>query len=257
MWIMPEFAARASRLLVSFLIASMGLASNAQTHPTEIHDRISQGPNNANNRVALTLDACSGTFDEDLILFLLRNRIPATIFATKKWLVKNSQRLAMLKANLDLFEIEDHGENHIPAVIGAGRRVYGIPGEPDILHLRREVLQGALAIEGFTGVAPHWYRAATGEYDQQASDEIRRLGYKIAGFSVNADAGATLKRKQIVERLRHVHGGDVIIAHMNKPGSDTAEGLSEGLIEILRRGLVFVRLDEVDLVEVKDAPSVN
>ncbi|PUE11082.1 hypothetical protein B9Z51_01785 [Limnohabitans sp. T6-5] len=80
-------------------------------------------------------------------------------------------------------------------------------------------------------------------------------GYKIAGFSVNADAGATLKRQQMVERLRHVRGGDVIIAHMNKPNSDTAEVLSAGLLDLLRRGLVFVRLDEVDLVDVKETPA--
>ena len=239
---------------IGFLLAVLSFVCEAQNSPIEIHDRISQASNHANNRVALTLDACAGAFDEDLIQFLLRNHIPATIFATKKWLLNNPQGLAMLKANLDLFDIEDHGENHIPAVIGAGRKVYGIPGEPDILHLRREVLEGARAIEQATGVPPHWYRAATAEYDQQASDEIRHLGYKIAGFSVNADAGATLNRKRIVERLRHVHGGDVILAHMNKPKSDTAEGLSAGLIELLRRGLVFVRLDEVDLVELKDAP---
>lgn len=220
----------------------------AQSSPIEIHDRITriEGPN---NRVALTLDACSGRFDEDLIAFLVRNRIPTTIFATKKWLDRNARGLSILKANLDLFDIEDHGENHIPAVIGAGRKVYGIPGEPDMLHLRREVLEGARAIEEATGVAPHWYRGATGEYDQQAADEIRRMGYKIAGFSVNADAGATLNRAAVQDRLRHVRGGDVIIAHMNKPASGTAEGMSTGLIELLRRGLVFVRLDKVDLTD--------
>ncbi len=237
------------------MTASTSLGCWAQTAPIEIHDRISSSSNIASNRVALTLDACSGEFDEDLILFLRRNRIPATIFATQKWLMKNPQGLAMLKANLDLFDIEDHGENHIPAVIGVGRKVYGIPGEPDILHLRQEVLAGAQVVGRATGVPPHWYRGATAEYDQQASDEIRRMGYKIAGFSVNADAGATLKRSQIVEQLRHVRSGDVIIAHMNKPRSDTAEGLSTGLIEILRRGLVFVRLDEVDLTEFTAMPN--
>jgi hypothetical protein len=77
------------------------------------------------------------------------------------------------------------------------------------------------------------------------------MGYKIAGFSVNADEGATLKTKQITERLSHVHGGDVIIAHMNKPRSDTAEGLSSGIIDVLKKGLVVVRLDQVDLIEIK------
>jgi peptidoglycan/xylan/chitin deacetylase (PgdA/CDA1 family) len=223
----------------------------AQTQPTEIHDRIYQEPTHANKRVALTLDACSGVMDDDLVQFLIRNRIPATLFATKKWLDKNAKGTALLKKNMDLFDIEDHGENHIPAVIGAGRKVYGIPGEPDMLHLRKEVLEGAKAIESATGVPPHWYRGATAEYDQAAADEIRRMGYKIAGFSVNADAGATLKKAQIIDRLHRVQGGDVIIAHMNKPASETAEGLAVGLLDILRRGLVFVRLDEVELVEIK------
>ena len=159
--------------------------------------------------------------------------------------------MALVKAHLDLFDIEDHGENHVPAVMGAGRSVYGIPGEPDVLHLHREVLEGAKAIEAATGVPPQWYRGATAVYDQAASDEIRRLGFKIAGFSVNADAGATLSQSQVVARLKSVKGGDVIIAHMNKPAGSTAEGLSVGLIDALRRGLVFVRLDEVDLVEVR------
>jgi peptidoglycan/xylan/chitin deacetylase (PgdA/CDA1 family) len=242
------------KVLISLVAGSMVLTCWAQTAPVEIHDRISPSSNTAHNRVALTLDACSGAFDDELILFLLRNRIPATIFATQKWLLKNPHGLAMLKANLDLFDIEDHGENHIPAIVGAGRKVYGIPGQPDILHLRREVQAGARAIEHATGVPPHWYRGAAAEYDQQAADEIRRMGYKIAGFSVNADAGATLRRQQILAQLRHVHSGDVIIAHMNKPHSDTAEGLSTGLIEILRRGLVFVRLDEVDLAEISALP---
>lgn len=223
----------------------------AEKLPREIHDVINQRSTQLSNRIALTLDACSGSFDEDLILFLIRNRIPTTIFATEKWLLKNPKGVSLLKAHLDLFDIEDHGENHIPAVIGKGRKVYGIPGEPDILHLQREVIEGAHAVQNITGVPPHWYRGATAEYDQKASDEIRRMGYKIAGFSVNADEGATLKTKQITERLSHVHGGDVIIAHMNKPRSDTAEGLSSGIIDILKKGLVFVRLDQVDLIEIK------
>jgi hypothetical protein len=55
----------------------------------------------------------------------------------------------------------------------------------------------------------------------------------------------------IEERLHHVKGGDVIIAPMNKPDSDSADGLSVGLIALLKKGLVFVRLDPVDLVEVQ------
>ena len=244
------------KIFVAGCLAGSMFAAQAQlallpgvNRAVEIHDRIAS-TDSKSNRVALTLDACSGKFDEDVVQFLIRNRIPATLFATAKWLRSNPRGVALLKANLDLFDIEDHGENHIPAVIGAGRSVYGIPGEPDVLHLRREVLEGAKAIEAATGVPPHWYRGATAVYDQAASDEIRRMGFKIAGFSVNADAGATLNQVQIIERLKHVKGGDVIIAHMNKPAGSTAEGLSVGLLDVLRRGLVFVRLDAVDLVDI-------
>ena len=243
----PSLSA-ACRIAVLAVLAGCASGSGAQSETTEIHNRIAAQPD-VNNRVALTLDACSGRFDEDLVAFLVRNRIAATIFATKKWLDRNPRGVALLQTHRDLFDIEDHGENHIPAVIGANRKVYGIAGEPDVVHLRREVQEGARAIERITGVAPRWYRGATARYDARAAEEIRRLGYRIAGFSVNADDGATLSQRGVIERLRQVQGGDVILAHMNKPDGYTAEGLSVGLLELLRRGLVFVRLDEVELVE--------
>jgi peptidoglycan/xylan/chitin deacetylase (PgdA/CDA1 family) len=220
----------------------------AQSKPAEIHDRL-DAESALNKHVALTLDACSGKFDDDLIEFLIQNKIPATLFATKKWLVANAKGVSIIKAHLDLFDVEDHGENHIPAVIGAGRKVYGIQGEPDVIHLRREVAEGARAITDMIGVPPHWYRAATAEYDSQAVTEIEKMGYGIAGFSVNADSGATLGRLAIAERLKHVKSGDVIIAHMNKPASDSAEGLALGLTELLKAGFQFVRLDQVKLIQ--------
>jgi peptidoglycan/xylan/chitin deacetylase (PgdA/CDA1 family) len=240
--------------LLIFIILSMTLAPlsvAAEQHPIEIHDQLVP-QSESSNRIALTLDACSGKYDEDLIEFLIRNQIPATIFATKKWLDKNPFGLSVIKAHLDLFDVEDHGEKHIPAVIGRGMKVYGIPGEQDIIHLRREVLEGARAVEEATGVAPHWYRDATAEYDTQSIEEIGKLGYKIAGFSVNADSGATSKKITIEKRLAHIKAGDVIIAHMNKPSSDSAEGLAVGLTCLLKAGFVFVRLDQVDLREVPE-----
>ena len=76
------------------------------------------------------------------------------------------------------------------------------------------------------------------------------MGFGIAGFSVNTDSGAKLGSLAIAERLRHVKSGDIIIAHMNKPASDSAEGLATGLIELRKKGFQFVRLDQVQLVQV-------
>lgn len=239
-------------LLLTMIVAPLSIS--AEQSPVEIHDRVVL-QTDSGKKVALTLDACSGKFDNNLIEFLIQNKIPATIFATKRWLIHNPDGLSIIKAHLDLFDVEDHGEKHIPAIIGAGRQVYGIPGEPDVIHLRREVIEGAHAVEKATGIAPHWYRAATAEYDPEAIEEIDKLGYKIAGFSVNADAGATLKKITIEKRLAHVKAGDVIIAHMNRPVSDTAEGLAVGLAYLIKDGFVFVRLDQVDLKEINRPPG--
>ena len=236
-----------------FCIAALVCAARAVAAlgPIEVHQVIALPALGQEKVVALTLDACSGSLDAELIHFLIAHRVPATIFATKKWLDRNLAGVALLKAHSDLFEIEDHGANHVPPVIGAGRSVFGIPGNPDLAHLEREVAIGANAVAAVTGEAPHWYRGATAEYDPAAIKVIQSMGYRIAGFSVNADVGATLPRAAIVARLERVKSGDIIIAHMNKPASDTAEGLSEGVQRLLARGFRFVRLDQTQVRPVR------
>jgi peptidoglycan/xylan/chitin deacetylase (PgdA/CDA1 family) len=220
--------------------------------PIEIHQHLVVGAQASDElapTVALTLDACGGGFNAGLVDFLVEHRIPATIFATRKWLEGNPAGVQELLAHRDLFDIEDHGADHVPAVIGAGRRVYGLRGEPDLDHLKAEVLGGARAIEDVTGRAPRWYRGATAIYDPQAVAAIEALGFQVAGFSLNADAGATLREAQIVQRVRAARSGDVIIAHVNKPHSDTAAGLAVALADLLQRGYRFVRLDGAALTE--------
>ena len=228
-------------LPILFLLSS--LAAAAEVQPVELHQELSLPVGETDKVAALTLDACGGGFDAELANFLIGHRIQATIFATRRWIRRNPDALAILKAHADLFDIEDHGANHLPAIIGVERSVYGIAGVADIKQLRREVSGGADAVKAATGIAPHWYRGATGLYDPEAMEAIEAMGYRIAGFSVNADNGATLSQKQIVERLKKVRSGDIIIAHLNRPASDTGEGLAEGLQLLLDRGFRFVKLN--------------
>jgi len=246
---LPAIAALAAASLFSALpgraLAAPPVAQPAAGAPVEIHQRLVLPADS--RAVALTLDACGGGYDAQLINFLIAQRIPATVFATRKWLDRNADAMAVLRAHPELFVIEDHGANHVPPVIGAGRRVYGIPGSPDLAHLENEIRGGATAIQASTGIAPRWYRGATAMYDPQALQAIAQMGYKVAGFSVNADAGATLKRAAIVERMKRVKPGDIIIAHMNRPNGDTAAGLSIGLAALLAQGFHFVTLNNMEV----------
>src|SRR5450631_1235073 len=67
--------------------------------------------------IAFTFDACGGKngngYDKDLIDYLRKEKIPATLFVTGKWI--DSQFNSFLDLSRDnLFEIENHGLNHRP-----------------------------------------------------------------------------------------------------------------------------------------------
>ena len=73
------------------------------------------------SQVAVTLDACMGETDMRILGPLIENRIPVTIFATKRWLDRNPATIKLLKEHPDLFVVENHGAKHLSAVIGTGR----------------------------------------------------------------------------------------------------------------------------------------
>jgi peptidoglycan/xylan/chitin deacetylase (PgdA/CDA1 family) len=198
-------------------------------------------------RVALTLDACGGAFDARLIDLLLQHRVPATLFVTRRWLTQNPAGAALLRGHPDLFEIEDHGNAHLPSTLSPGRRVYGLAGTGSATRLQEEVQVGAQAIQALTGRQPRHYRGATAKYEPAALAAIEGMGYRVTGFSVNADAGATLPKAAIVSRLNKLVANDVIIAHMNKPASATSAAFAEALPGLLARGFRFVKLSEASL----------
>ena len=255
---LPRYAAMKTFLKIALsavfsICSGASLANTRQFIPIEVHQRIADHDINGVGRptAALTLDACGGAYDATIIRLLVVNRVPATIFVTKKWMDRNPVGMQDLLAHPDLFEIEDHGAEHIPAVVGEGRRVYGILGQPDMAHLHREIDVAATDIRAASKRDVSWYRGATAEYDPAAITEIEKMGYKIAGFSVNADVGATLNRRAVANRLSRIKDGDIVIAHMNKPRGDTAEGFSDALPQLLARGFRFVTLNQVRVQEIR------
>jgi peptidoglycan/xylan/chitin deacetylase (PgdA/CDA1 family) len=197
--------------------------------------------------VALTLDACGGAYDRDLIATLVRLKVPATLFVTRRWLDANPAAARELLAQAALFELENHGHAHVPAVVRAS--LYTLRGPATLAGVEQEVVGGAQAVERVSGRAPVWFRGAGAAYDTRSEQLITRLGYRIAGFSLNADDGATLGAAAVSRRLLRLQPGDVVIAHMNKPNSGTAKGFAAALPELLQRNLRFVKLSQVGGVQ--------
>ena len=193
-------------------------------------------------RVALTLDACPGGFDSRSASHLADNGIAATIFLTSAWIARNPSGLAFLLSHRDLFAFENHGARHIPAVLGT-RSIYGLRAAGDLEAVRAEVDVGASDIRRTTGPQPRWYRGATALYSPAAIGLIQTMGFAIAGFSLNADMGASLPAAGVAARMAAAKDGDVIIGHLTQPNRPSGLGIIAGVTELRRQGAEFVHLD--------------
>jgi peptidoglycan/xylan/chitin deacetylase (PgdA/CDA1 family) len=196
-------------------------------------------------RVALTFDACMGQADERILSTLVRERIPATIFVTARWLKRNPAAVAVFLQNPDLFELENHGQNHIPAV-DTPTLIYGIASAGSPQAVRQEVEGGAAAMVAAGIPAPHWFRGSTAKYDLSAIGEIRAMGYRIAGYSVNGDGGSLLGAVITEKRIASARDGDVVISHVNQPTHAAGEGVAKALVDLKAKGTQFVRLQDVE-----------
>ncbi len=193
--------------------------------------------------VAVTLDACMGKTDMRILSTLLEQNIKATIFVTGRWIRTNPEAVAILKSRPDLFEVENHGENHIPAV-DYPTKVYGIAAAGSPEAVAKEVDGGAKAMLAAGFPAPRWYRDATAKYSPSAIAQIKTMGYDIGGFSINGDSGSLLGAKQTEQQFARAKNGDVLIAHINQPTHAAGEGVVAGLKALKARGVVFVHLNE-------------
>ncbi|WP_425482831.1 polysaccharide deacetylase family protein [Aureimonas leprariae] len=200
--------------------------------------------------IALTFDACSGETDHRILDTLVAEHIPATVFVTGRWLKRNGPALAVMLAHPDLFEIENHGAEHVPAVTDKPT-VFGLPSAGTLEAVRAEVDGGALAIFAATGTAPHWFRGATARYSRDAVALVTSEGYRIAGYSLNADVGASLPAAAVEKRLAAAKDGDVVIAHINQPHRPAGAGVAAGILALKRAGATFVRLEDADEAEGK------
>ncbi|NUP75788.1 MAG: polysaccharide deacetylase family protein [Sinomonas sp.] len=199
--------------------------------------------------VALTFDACGGPggagFDARLIETLRKLRIPATLFLNSRWVEANPSVSAELAADR-LFEIANHGTAHVPLSV-SGRSAYGIRGTGSLSAVLDEFVGNAARVHALAGAPVPWFRPGTAFYDDVAAEVTAAVGLVPVNFSVNADAGATLPAAKVSSILGTAWPGDIVISHMNRPGSGTAPGYAAALPELVARGLRFTTLSQSGL----------
>lgn len=203
--------------------------------------------------IALTFDACGGEkgtgYDQELIDFLRKEKIPATLFVTGRWIDSHFSEFLDL-AHDTLFEIENHGLNHRPCSV-SGRSIYGIQGTANPDDAFDEVEANARKIETITGRRPHLYRSATAFIDETGASLVRDLGMIPVSYQVlSGDASSFVSKNTIASNiLKTVRPGAIVIMHMNHPQWNTGEALQKIIPELRKMGYRFAHLNQYQLTD--------
>jgi peptidoglycan/xylan/chitin deacetylase (PgdA/CDA1 family) len=199
--------------------------------------------------IALTFDACGGPagsgYDQKLIDFLIHEKIPATLFINARWMDANPEQFLTLARN-PLFEIENHGFEHRPLSV-IGQSAYNIRGTRNVGEVVDEVQMNEDKIEKLTGRRPQFFRSGTAYYDDVAVHIAQDLGLSVVNYSILGDAGATFNTQQVYDALMKAKSGSIVIAHMNHPEKDTAEGVIKAIPMLKKAGFTFAKLSSYPL----------
>jgi peptidoglycan/xylan/chitin deacetylase (PgdA/CDA1 family) len=122
--------------------------------------------------------------------------------------------------------------------------VFGLASAGSPQAVRDEVTIGASAIEKTFGYKPQWFRGATGNYTTSSLKEIDALHFKLGGFSVLGDGGASFSQKHTASVIGNAVDGDVIVAHINQPKKPAGLGVIAGVLKLKKAGFVFLRLND-------------
>jgi peptidoglycan/xylan/chitin deacetylase (PgdA/CDA1 family) len=195
--------------------------------------------------LVFTFDACGGKggngYDKDLIDFLRKERIAATLFITGLWIDEHKELFLQLSKD-SLFEIENHGLNHRPCSVSE-ERPYGIEATDSIGAAIDEMELNARKIQFYTERRPLFFRSATAETDEACAKVATALDMQIIGFQIlSGDVGGT--KKEIVQRniLNHLTDGAVVIGHFNHPEWNTYEALQITIPALRKLGYRFIKL---------------
>jgi peptidoglycan/xylan/chitin deacetylase (PgdA/CDA1 family) len=202
--------------------------------------------------IAFTFDACGGKngngYDKELIDFLQKEKIPATLFVSGRWIDSHFSVFLNLCSD-SLFEIENHGLNHRPCSID-GKMIYGIKGTSNIGEAFDEVEANARKIEAITKHRPRLYRSATAYMDEACAGMAARLGITPVSYRVLSGDAVPFTPEQVIEEnvVKNVVPGAIVIMHFNHPDWNTKEAMEKIVPRLREMGYSFVLLKEFQLI---------
>jgi len=166
--------------------------------------------------VALTFDLCpvrQGTgYDAALIDYLIEHKIPATFFASGRWIQKHDTEMKQLLA-VPFFEMGTHGQVHAHLTT------------LDEEHQRAEIINAADLLKTRYGVTAPLFRPPYGEYDDLTVGIVKKLGLQFILWNVvSGDPDPSLPADKIMAHLTDsTRAGGMIVFHANGKGKHTRE----------------------------------
>jgi len=189
--------------------------------------------------VALTFDACEtktpAFLDRKISDYLVREKIPFTIFVAGRFARHNEEALAAL-ARLDFVEIENHSLNH-------DNHMDRLSDEA----IRHEVGDNDALLAGITGRHSRYFRFPAGNVSPHALKAVEDMGYHVVHWSFPSgdpvrDLTPTALSRWVLAKTKP---GTILIFHINGRGWSTGEALPTIVEQLRNRGYRFTRLDAV------------
>lgn len=224
------------RWIISLLLLIPGFNSFASVEtPTPLI--VEHGPRDS-KKVALTFDACPtgkpDEYDEQVVDVLLREKVPATLFMSGRWVEKNPEKAEFL-ASHPQFEIAAHSYYHPHMMEKTDDR--------DVRELKRT----QAVIKKVTGKTPRYFRPPYGEADERIVKLAAAAGLVTVQYDIaSGDPDPNLSPQRIARIiLRDAKGGSIIVFHMNRNGVHTGEVLPQIIEGLRKKGFKLVTVGEM------------
>jgi peptidoglycan/xylan/chitin deacetylase (PgdA/CDA1 family) len=203
---------------------------------TTFGETLEHGPR-SQPTVALTFDACAAkdaTYDKEVIETLRREKVPATLFLSGRWMERFPKHTRAL-AKDPLFEIGVHGHRHRNPVLA------------DDPKLEEEFSLPLTVLKELTGLTAKLYRAPFGILDARVVQAAEKHGLTAVQFDLaSGDPDPKISEEKLATYVStRAKNGSIVVLHMNGRGWQTAKALPKIISGLRARGFTFVHATQM------------